>query len=116
MATTLLLDRSSWDLCLTTNGDIAVASEPYSQSQDVASECRLFEGEAWYDTAIGVPYFGQILGQSQPVQVLKEKLSIAALRVPGVVSANAVLGSISNRQVSGQIQFSTDSGDGIVQL
>ncbi len=110
MATTLLLDRDSWDLCLTTTGDIALASEPYSQAQDIASECRLFEGEAWYDTRLGVPYFGQILGGNQPIQVLKAKLVAAAQRVPGVVNPVPVLGDIVGRQVRGQIQFSTALG------
>lgn len=116
MATTLLLDRETWDLCLSTSGDIAVASEPYSQAQDVASECRLFEGEAWYDTRLGVPYFGQILGQNQPVQVLKARLATAAQRVPGVVSAKAVLGSIVGREVRGQIQFTTADGAQVAPL
>lgn len=116
MATTLLLDRDAWDLVLDTTGNIAVASEPYSQAQDVASECRLFEGEAWYDTRLGVPYFGQILGHSQPVQVLKAKLASAAERVPGVVSPKAVLGSIINREVRGQIQFSTANGEQVATL
>lgn len=114
--TTLLLDRDAWDLCLTTTGDIALASEPYSQAQDVASECRLFAGEAYYNTAIGVPYFAQILGQNQPVQVLKVKLSEAAERVPGVTSAMAMLGSVSGREVRGQVQFSSAAGRQVAQL
>lgn len=116
MATSLLLDRETWDLCLTTNGDIALASEPYSQAQDVSSECRLFEGEAWYDTRLGVPYFSQVFSGAQPVQILKARLVDAALRVPGVTAAQAVLGEIDGRTISGQIQFSTASGDQVATL
>lgn len=116
MATTLLLDRSTWDLALDTTGNIAVAFEPYSQAQDIACECRLFEGEAWYDTRLGVPYFGQILGQTQPIQVLKARLQTAAERVPGVVNTKAVLGSIVGREVRGQIQFSTADGEQVATL
>lgn len=110
MAATLLLDRSSWDCCLTVNGNIAVATEPYSQVQDVASACRLLEGEAWYDNQIGVPYFQQILGQFQPLQVLREKLNIEAATVPGVTSATAVLEAIVDRSLSGQVQITTEDG------
>lgn len=105
MATTLLLDKSVWDLCLTSSGDIAVASEPYALSQDVASECRVFQGEAYYDTSLGVPYFTSILGQPVPVQIIKENLAAAARRVPGVSDVVVYLSDISGRGVSGQVQF-----------
>jgi hypothetical protein len=105
MATTLLLDRANYDLCLTVAGDIAVASEPYSLAQDVASECRVVQGEAWYDTRLGVPYFSQVLGRAVPVQLLKEHLATAAKRVPGVENVTVYLTSITSRAISGQIQF-----------
>lgn len=105
MATTLLLDRTQWDLCLTSTGDIAVASEPYAQEQDVASECRLIQGEAWYDTTIGVPYITEILGRSVPVQLIKQYLAAAAKRVPGVTKVTVYLSDISARGLSGQVQF-----------
>ena len=105
MATTLLLDRTQWDLVLTSTGDIAVASEPYAQEQDVASECRLIKGEAWYDTTIGVPYITEILGRAVPVQLIKEYLVAAARRVPGVSEVTVYLSAITSRGLSGQIQF-----------
>jgi len=116
MATTFLLDRDNWDLCLTTTGDIAVASEPYSQAQDVASECRLFRGEAWYDAARGVPYFAQVLGRYQPVQLLKGFLADAAALVPGVADVRVVLASVEDRTVTGQVQFDTPQGAQAVAL
>jgi hypothetical protein len=58
---TLLLDRSLWDLTLDINGNIAMASEPYAIAQDVASACRTFLGECYYDTSQGVPYFQGML-------------------------------------------------------
>ena len=41
---TLLLDTLRWDLCLDVHGNIAVASDPYSVAQDVASAIRTFSG------------------------------------------------------------------------
>lgn len=116
MATTLLLDRSAWDMCLTTTGDIAVASEPYSQVQDVASECRLFLGEAWYETDRGVPYSTQILGRQQPVQIIKAELIAAAERVPGVGAARVFLDQSAGRNLRGQVQFETIEGVQVVAL
>ncbi|MDF2386588.1 hypothetical protein JMG10_34315 [Nostoc ellipsosporum NOK] len=116
MATSLLLDRANWDLCLTTSGDIAVASEPYAQAQDISSEARVFQGECFYDTTRGVPYFTAILGQFQPVQVVKEALSRAALLVPGVRAAMVFLSRLDDRELSGQIQFRSDAGEGAATL
>lgn len=106
MAATLLLDRTAWDICLNALGDIAVATEPYSLEQDVASECRLFVGECYYDTTRGIPYPTAILGRTLPIQLFKEELVTAAKRVPGVTDATVYLTGISSRSVSGQIQFS----------
>lgn len=110
MAATLLLDRSAWDLCLNASADIAVATEPYSLVQDVASACRLFQGDAWYSPDIGIPYFQQVLGQSQPVQVVKAFLVQAALTVPGVTSATVLLSNIRDRELTGQVQIQTSTG------
>ena len=116
MAATFLLDRSTWDLCLDPTGNIAVATEPYSTAQDVSSQCRLFEGEYWYDTSLGIPYFDQILGGAQPIQALKSALATAAERVDGVANAQAYLNTIANREVTGQVQFRTDAGLQVVAL
>jgi hypothetical protein len=86
MATTLLLDRAGWDLALNASGDIALASEPYAQEQDVASMCRVFAGEA------------------------------AALLVPGVTAATVFLTDVIDRAIGGQIQIETTTGTGIVAL
>ncbi|KAK0339914.1 hypothetical protein LTR94_032651, partial [Friedmanniomyces endolithicus] len=105
MAGTLLLDRDTWDICADALGNIALATEPYSQSQDVASECRVYRGECYYDTTRGIPYPSQILGQMQPVQVLKESLASAAALVPGVTDVKVFLTAINAREIGGQVQF-----------
>lgn len=111
MSTSLLLDRDSNDICVDASGNIALASEPYSQAQDAASACKLFEGEAWYDTTIGVPYFTQVFRGGQPVQVLKARLAAAAQSVPGVAAATVVLTELTERTLTGQLQLRTDTGE-----
>lgn len=107
---TLLLDGSAWDLVLDSNGNIAMAAPPYAVAQDVASAIRLFLGELWYDTTQGVPYWQQFLGQNPSFSQIEAAMNKAALTVPGVVTANTVITSIADRQVNGQVQFSTSDG------
>ena len=60
---TLYLDPQNWDLVLDAAGNIAMAKDPYAKAQDVASACRLFSGELYYDTEKGIPYFEETLGK-----------------------------------------------------
>ncbi len=112
MASTLLLDRTTWDLCKDLSGNIAVATEPYAIAQDVASAVRLFEGELWYQTLKGVPYFDQILGHQPPLGLLKAAFTTAALTVPEVASVKVfVSGDSKTRELTGQIQITDTSGN-----
>ena len=114
MASTLLLDRTTWDLVLDASGNIAIASEPYSTVQDVASAIRVFAGECFYDTSKGLPYMRLILGRSQSVGVCRTQAEQAALTVPNVTAAKCVITAISaQRQLSGTIFLSL--GDGTTQ-
>ena len=103
---------ASWDLCLDANGNIALASDPYSMAQDAASAVRTFLGECWYDTTLGIPYLTQILGQSPiPYALIKAQCVAAALTVPGVVSAVMYITGLTNRQLTGQLQITDSSGN-----
>jgi hypothetical protein len=110
----LLLDRTTWDLCLDANGNIAVASDPYSIAQDVACAIRLFKGELWYDTTKGVPHFQQILGHHPSLSVLKAALRTAALTAPDAASAAVFISGVQNREVQGQVQVTSTSGATVV--
>lgn len=103
MASTLLLDVSAWDLVLDAKGDIAMASNPYSEAQDVASAVKLFLGEAYYDVAQGIPYFQNVFGGRPNLQFIKAQIEKAALSVPGIAKASCSFVSFSNRQLTGQV-------------
>lgn len=105
---TLLLDQGAWDLCVDAAGNLAVAQPPYATAQDVSSAIRTFLGECWYQTDLGVQYQG-ILGKNPSLSFVRAQMEAAALSVPGVISAVCTLQAVSNRQVTGQVQF-TDSG------
>lgn len=104
MASTLLLDQAAWDLVLDVNGNIAVASAPYALAQDAASAIKTFLGEVYFDTTMGVPYMTEILGRSPPLALLKSRLQVAALTVPGVASAEVFIIALRDRDLTGQVQ------------
>ena len=107
---TLLLNPATWDLLLDANGNIAVATPPYSQAQDAASAIRLFLGEYWYDVTQGIPYFVTTLAKAPPIQLVKAQAVNAALTVPGVVAAQAFIASVTARNVIGQVQIVNTAG------
>ena len=107
----LLLDRTTWDLVLDGNGNIAVCSEPYSVLQDVACAVRVFLGECYYDTSQGIPYTQKILGQYQSITIFKEQVRQIALGVPGVSDAQVALnGMDAARRLTGAIIITTPDG------
>ena len=109
---TLLLDVGIWDLVLDASGNIAQASAPYALAQDVASACRTVLGEVYYNTTLGVNFFGLIFGKTPPTSVFQSMFVAAALTVPGVVAAKCVISSYDQtaRKVTGQVQFTDSTG------
>ena len=108
---TLLLDTATWDLVLDASGGIAVAADPYSVAQDVASACRVFQGEQWYNTAAGVPYFQRILGVATSLSFIKAKIAAAAATVPGCNNPTVYITGLKSRTLTGQVQFTDDNGN-----
>ena len=107
---TLLLDTSLWDLTLDDVGDIALVAPGYALAQDVASACRLFRGELYYDNAQGIRYFEDILGKA-PSSLITEYMQDAALTVPGVQTAQCIITSTDGRTVTGELQFIDEEGE-----
>lgn len=107
---TLLLDPQSWDLLVTSSKNIAVAGAPYAQAQNAACAIKLFQGEDYYDTTRGVPYWEQILGHWPPITLMKSLFIKAALTVPFVKSAQCFIESIQDRRPKGQVLITTDTG------
>ncbi len=106
----LLLDRTVWDLLVDASGNIAMGSDPYSVSQDVASAVKLFKAEQWYDKSQGVPYLQDILGQRPSLAFLRAEIEKAALTVPTVASARCIISTFTARQLTGFVAVITTTG------
>lgn len=107
---TLYLGQA-WDLTLDSSQNIALAAEPYALAQDAASAIRTFLGECWYDTQLGIPYWEKILGKfPPPLPLLRGYLVAAALTVPGVASAKVFFRTITQRELTGQVQITSVAG------
>lgn len=101
---TLFLDPATWDLTKDVAGNIALAGDPYSMSQDASSAIKLVQGEQWYDTTIGVPY-ATILSQRPNLPLLKTILGSTALTVlPTRTKATVFITSVADRCARGQVQ------------
>lgn len=122
----LLLDVSTWDICLDASGNLAVAADPYALAQDVATSVRSFLGTVWYNSTLGVPWLSTadapnsgVLGQPLNITTLSALMVQAAMaaRPPTadvfVVKANCIIQSFNaaTRQVTGQIQFTDNLGN-----
>jgi hypothetical protein len=107
---TLLLDQVTWDLVLDADGNIAVASDPYSLAQDAASVIRTYLGEVYFDVTLGVPYLTEILGFPPSLTQLKSELQKQARTVPDVApNAKVFFASSENRVLVGQVQVTSAS-------
>jgi len=104
-------EPSGWDLTVDSRGNIALATGHYAIAQDVASAVRLFQGELWYDTTQGLPYFEEVLGKRPSIEFMKAMFVEAGLAVPAVVSIKCFLtGPGRPRVVGGQMQITDNTG------
>ncbi len=109
---TLFLNPATWDLMVDAEGNIAMAGDPYAIAQDVASACRLWSGEARYDTTRGIPYENSILGKLPPMSLLASWYQKEAETVPEVAKVQVFLDfDHSSRRLGGQLQITTESGE-----
>ena len=112
--TSLLLDDKTWDLVADASNNIAICSAPYSVIQDVANAIRTVLGEVWFNTSLGIDYFGLVLGRAPSLALLKNAIVQCAESVLNVSSAKCVINSFQNRVLSGQVQVVTTSGTFVI--
>ena len=114
---TLFLMPETWDLAVDSSGNIATATSTYQRAQDIASACRTFRKDLYFNQSDGIPYLEEILGNAgYPLALYRKYLQEAALTVPGVIAAEADLIMSDNRILRGQIKFTDEAGQGVINL
>lgn len=117
MTSTLFLLPETWDLCLDTSGNIAIATDEYQQAQDIATSCRVFKvkkadgtvsGDDYYNQNDGIPIL-EVMGRSAyPLALYQRNLHDRAMLVPNIVSVDVNLNEVKDRVLSGAIMFTND--------
>jgi hypothetical protein len=100
-----------WDLQLDDMGNIATVDGGLQIAQDVATSCRVWKGEAFYDKERGVPYKEEILGQSPNLALLQSDFENEAKRIEGVASVEVVVDSFNDRKLVPDIRITLEDGE-----
>jgi hypothetical protein len=109
---TLLLTTDTWDITLDVNNNLAIATGPYAIAQDVASACRTFLGEVWYNINLGMPYLQQIFTLQTSINYVKQALIANGMTVPSVATITCFLtGPGKPRNLGGQLQIKDNLGN-----
>jgi len=104
----------AWDLTLDNLGNIAVEKTSAAISQDVASAVLTYQGEVWYDTTAGLPYFAVILGKPLNAPLFASLYNAAALTVPGTVQAQTTFDALTpERKLVGTVKVTDTEGQSL---
>lgn len=101
--------NGNWDLYIDPFGNIAVNTNGEALAQDAASAIKTFQGEVYYDTTLGIPYWTTILGKLPSLSVIRALMVQAAKAVPGVVKAACFFTGFVNRRWTGQVQITDNT-------
>ena len=106
---------SPWDLGVDAFNNMATNTQGMAVAQDVASAIQLFNGELYFDTTQGVPYFSQVFVPPFNSVLVSSLLTQAAYTVPNVVQAQAqgVTMSPITRRVTGTINVVDVNGQAL---
>jgi hypothetical protein len=122
---TLALDPTTWDLTVDVYGNIATFGDATPGSaqtgagmrlaQDVATRCRAWNGEVYYDTTQGIRY-PQILGAAPNLAVIQNAFNTEALKVPLCQTAIAVFQFTAGkaRAITGSLNVADVDGNSAV--
>lgn len=97
-----------WDF---STGDLILLEGSDAVAQQLRIRLRMFEGEWFLDTRVGIPYFGAILVKNPNFGAIKAIFRSAIVTTPGIAEAdNIVISLNSNRQATVAFQALLDDG------
>lgn len=107
----LYIDSENNDLAIDVNGNLQVSTDGFALALAAACAIRTFQGEVYYDSTQGLPYFQSILGKNPPLEFVRARLAEAALNAdPDIVASQVYFSSLTNRDLSGQVQVTNATG------
>lgn len=118
---TLALDPVTWDLTTDVYGNMATFGDATPAStqtgpgmrlaQDVATRCRAWRGEVYFDTSQGVRY-ESILGAAPNLSVVQNAFNTEALLVPECETAISqfTFAASASRELTGTITVADVNG------
>lgn len=110
MPTTLLLDKSDWDITIDDKGYLALTTNEYAIAQNVSNAVRLFTNDAYFDQQDGIPHFSVELGHIPSESVVRARINETAKSVEGVIDTQTELTAFNDRKLEGRIVITTNNG------
>lgn len=108
---TIFLDPRDWDWVVDTSGNLAMATQEYQQAQDIATSCRVFLGDDYYNKQDGIPYLEEVMGKSSyPLALYQRNLFDRSRLVDGIVSVDVNFSTLRDRVLTGSIIFTNEEG------
>ncbi len=104
-----LLLNNNWDITLNDNGSLKTADPNYSTAQTVANAVKLFTGDAYFNTDIGIPHFEITLKRNPALSVIRSHIKKAAMSVSNVKHAEVIINS-DNEMIQGNILITLENG------
>ena len=95
--------NKDWDLSVDSQNNISMIAGPGAVAQNVASACRTFQGEVYYDTDLGIPYRVKVFGVSAQPSLLSSFFESTAKNVSDVTDVKVNIALNSDREVTGSI-------------
>jgi hypothetical protein len=97
-------------------GDLVIVSGAECLAQYLRTRLRLFAGEWFLDTRLGVPYFEQILVKSPDLSLIETGIKAVVLETPGVLALTAFEMTHDRAARTLTVSFTVSTDDGELSL
>lgn len=111
-----LLLAENGDLAIV-NNDLAITNDKQSLAQKIKVALKTIEGEYFYNSSIGVPYFSEILGQNNAIDTIRAIMIDYISKIEGVKELTDFNLSLDSRTRVLNMKFTvTDEENNILQI
>lgn len=104
---------------LTTDNDLALTDGKLSLVRGVVEKAQkaktllgLATGEWFLDLAVGVPWFGLVIGQKPDLEIVKRLVTSVLLSIPGIADVSEMRASFDGRTRAADVTWRAFADDG----